>query len=84
LVGYREGRKLLLAGNAHAGLNAKAPRELFAAVRHLQQERCPFVDLPDKRRDRFNEGITAEDMANFVWVKPKQGSRFGNGRAGEG
>jgi bifunctional non-homologous end joining protein LigD len=71
LVGYRDGRKLLFAGNVHAGLNASSRREWFAALKDLQQARCPFANLPDRRRDRWNEGITAVDMAGFVWLKPK-------------
>jgi bifunctional non-homologous end joining protein LigD len=71
LVGYREGRKLLFAGNVHAGLNPSARRQLFAQVNALEQTGCPFANLPDRRRDRWNEGITAADMASYVWVKPK-------------
>jgi bifunctional non-homologous end joining protein LigD len=70
LVGYREGRKVLFAGNVHAGLNPRARRQLFAQVNALEQTGCPFANLPDRRRDRWNEGITAADMASFVWVKP--------------
>jgi bifunctional non-homologous end joining protein LigD len=71
LVGFREGRKVLFAGNVHAGLNPRARRQLFSAVKALEQARCPFANLPDRRRDRWNEGITATDMGNYVWVKPK-------------
>ena len=28
------------------------------------------ANLPDSKRGRWGEGITAEDMASIVWVKP--------------
>ena len=71
LVGYREGRKLLFAGNVRAGLHRRLRWDLFAAVNGLNQTACSFANLPERKRDRWNEGITAADMASFVWGKPK-------------
>jgi bifunctional non-homologous end joining protein LigD len=86
LVGYRKGKHLLFAGNVHAGLTSRLRRELFRQVEALQQSKCPFANLPDQRRDHWGEGVTAEDMEDFVWFKPrfKVVSRSGSGRAGNG
>jgi hypothetical protein len=34
------------------------------------RERCPFVDLPEKRRGRYGEGVTLAEMKRCHWVKP--------------
>jgi len=31
----------------------------------------PFVNLPEKHRSRWGEGLTPEDMGKCVWVLPK-------------
>ena len=31
---------------------------------------CPFADLPTRHRGRWGEGITAEEMGEYTWVKP--------------
>lgn len=33
--------------------------------------KCPFVNLPNSKRGRWNEGITAEHMGELRWLKPK-------------
>jgi hypothetical protein len=42
---------------------------LFPAMRPLQIEKCPFVNLPEKRRTI--NAITAEEMKNCRWVRPE-------------
>jgi bifunctional non-homologous end joining protein LigD len=32
---------------------------------------CPFVDLPNSKPSRWGGGVTAEQMAEMTWVKPK-------------
>jgi bifunctional non-homologous end joining protein LigD len=32
---------------------------------------CPFVELPLSKSTRWGEGLTPEDIAKCVWVKPK-------------
>lgn len=71
VVGYYEGRKLLAAGKVRAGLTPRLRTELFSALGALLAPACPFANLPSARTGRWGEGITAEDMATFTWVKPK-------------
>jgi DNA ligase D-like protein (predicted ligase) len=70
VVGYYDKRRLLAAGKVRAGLDARLRRELFERLAPLALERCPFVNLPSERTGRWGEGISAEDMGTFTWVKP--------------
>ena len=36
-----------------------------------RQKHCPFVNLPEKSRSRWGEGLTAEDMKECVWLRPE-------------
>jgi len=71
VVGYYEGRKLLAAGKVRAGLTPRLRTELFSALDALVTATCPFANLPSARTGRWGEGIAAEDMATFTWVKPQ-------------
>jgi len=41
-----------------------------AALRPLETERCPFVDLPSSKTSHWGGGVTAEQMQEMRWVKP--------------
>jgi len=71
VVGYYEGRKLLAAGKVRAGLTPRLRTELFSALDALVTATCPFANLPSARTGRWGEGIAAEDMATFTWVRPQ-------------
>jgi len=70
VVGYYDKRRLLAAGKVRAGLDRRLRRDLFEQLAPLSLERCPFVNLPSERTGRWGEGIAAEDMGTFTWVKP--------------
>jgi len=70
VVGYYDGRRFLAAGKVRAGLDGRLRRELFERLAPLALDRCPFVNLPSARIGRWGEGIAAEDMGTFTWVKP--------------
>jgi len=70
VVGYYEKRRLMAAGKVRAGLRPPARRALAATLLRLKRATCPFVNLPNRKHGRWGEGITAEDMASIVWVKP--------------
>ncbi len=46
-------------------------RQVFEELRLLMAPTCPFVSLPEKRRSRWGEGLTAEDMKKCVWLRPE-------------
>ena len=77
LVGYYDGNKLLFAGKVRAGLNPAIRRKLQTLLKPLSSARCPFANLPSTSGGRppgpghWGEGVTAEDMKDYVWLKPE-------------
>jgi hypothetical protein len=54
---------------------------LFKRFKGLETPKCPFVNLPEKRSGRWGQGLTAEKMADCVWINPglERNSNFSNG-----
>lgn len=72
LVGYYEGRKLKFASKVRPGFNPRSRRAVWDRIKNDESKTCPFSDLPDTdKKGRWGEGITAEDMKDFRWVKPR-------------
>jgi bifunctional non-homologous end joining protein LigD len=71
LVGYFENKKLLFAGKVHQGLNPANRRELLNKLQPLRVEKCPFANLPTSRSGHWGEGVTAEEMNNYIWLRPE-------------
>jgi hypothetical protein len=45
---------------------------LFPLLEELQADRCPFVNLPEKRRTLYS--LTQHEMQNCQWLKAAAGS----------
>ena len=71
LVGFYEGKDLKFAGKVRAGFTPHLRREVFEDLEPLHATRCPFSDLPNSRTSHWGGGVTAEQMAEMQWVKPK-------------
>jgi bifunctional non-homologous end joining protein LigD len=71
LVGYFDESGLRFAAKVRAGLVPHMRRELTRTLPSLRQSSCPFVDLPNDRSSRWGGGVTAEDMEEMIWTKPK-------------
>jgi bifunctional non-homologous end joining protein LigD len=71
LVGYYDRRTLRFAGKVRAGFTPRLRRDVFRALELLHIATCPFVDLPNARTSHWGAGVTAEEMADMQWVKPK-------------
>jgi bifunctional non-homologous end joining protein LigD len=71
LVGYGEGNKLLFAGKVHQGLNPANRRALLKLLLPLAVEKCPFANLPTSKSGHWGEGVTAEEMGDYVWLRPE-------------
>jgi DNA ligase D-like protein (predicted ligase) len=71
LVGYYEGKQLRFAGKVRAGFTPHLRREMFDALKPLQIAECPFVDLPNSKASHWGGGVTADQMSEMTWVKPK-------------
>ena len=70
LVGFFEHGKLMFAGKVHQGLNPANRRLLLKALQPLQIAKCPFTNLPTSKTGHWGEGVTAEEMRDYVWLKP--------------
>ena len=71
IVGYHEGKQLRYAGKVRAGFTPHVRREVSDALKPLHTARCPFVDLPNTKTSHWGAGITADEMDEMQWVKPK-------------
>ena len=71
LVGVYDGRSLRFAGKVRAGFTPRVRQDVFAALTPLHAARCPFVDLPSTRPSRWGGGVSAEQMAEMQWVRPR-------------
>jgi bifunctional non-homologous end joining protein LigD len=49
---------------------------VFAKLKHLVTQACPFVNLPETRRSRFSEELNAEKMKKAVWLEPEVVARI--------
>jgi len=66
---YFEGKKLLFAGKVHQGMNPANRRALLKALQSLRAEQCPFANPPTSKSGHWGEGVTAEEMGDYVWLK---------------
>jgi bifunctional non-homologous end joining protein LigD len=71
LVGYYQKDKLFFAGKVGTGFNEKSLRALYRDLDKIRAPQCPFVNLPEKKGDRYSPGLTASEMKKCHWVEPK-------------
>jgi bifunctional non-homologous end joining protein LigD len=72
LVGTYEQGKLIYAGKVRAGFNPRSRAAVAEAFARDAVDRCPFANLPESRSGRWGEGITAKEMAELKWLRPRQ------------
>src|SRR5215469_7442196 len=71
LVGYYHGKDLMFAARVRAGFVPAVRALLFDRFPGLDIEQCPFRNLPEARKGRWGEGLTAEDMKECRWLRPR-------------
>jgi DNA ligase D-like protein (predicted ligase) len=71
VVGYYEGKALHYAGKVRAGFTPHVRRDVHAALVPFHTTTCPFADIPNSKTSHWGAGITADQMAEFQWLKPK-------------
>lgn len=71
IVGYYKGRDLIYVARTRNGFVPASRRSVFHRLRELQIEDCPFANLPETRKARWGEAMTAEKMKACVWVPPE-------------
>ena len=74
IVGYYKGDKLMFASKVRNGFVPRLRREVWAKLKHLQSDTCPFANLPEKKRTQW--ALTREEMKNCVWLKPQLVARI--------
>jgi bifunctional non-homologous end joining protein LigD len=70
LVGYYKANQLFFAARVGTGFSDKRLADLYAGLQKIRRATCPFVNLPEKRRGRWGQGITPAVMKRCGWVEP--------------
>jgi DNA ligase D-like protein (predicted ligase) len=71
IVGYYDREKLMYVARTRNGFVPASRRQVFAKLKHFVTASCPFVNLPETRRSRFGEELSAEKMKKAVWLRPE-------------
>jgi ATP-dependent DNA ligase len=70
IVGYYRASDLIYVALVRNGFVPQTRRQVFDKLKPFVAPNCPFVNLPEKERSRWGEGLTAMDMKKCVWVRP--------------
>jgi bifunctional non-homologous end joining protein LigD len=70
LVGYFENSKLNFVAKVHQGLNPANRRALLRILQPLATDKCPFANLPTSKSGQWGEGVTADEMGKYTWLRP--------------
>jgi DNA ligase D-like protein (predicted ligase) len=70
LVGYYRGDDLIYVARTRNGFVPASRRSLFRRLSPLRTGDCPFSNLPETRKARWGEAMTAEKMKECLWVRP--------------
>lgn len=70
-AGYYEQGKLMFAGKVRGGFDPLSRAALLKVMQPLESEKCPFANLPSSKTGQWGEGMTAEQMAEMKWLKPR-------------
>jgi bifunctional non-homologous end joining protein LigD len=76
VVGYYRGDDLIYVARVRNGFVPASRRQIFARLKPLIISKCPFVNLPERHKGRWGEGLTAADMDKCVWVRPQLVARI--------
>jgi DNA ligase D-like protein (predicted ligase) len=71
LVGYFERDKLMFAARVRNGFVPSLRTAVFRKFKGLESRKCPFANLPESEKGRWDEGLTVADMEKCMWLKPK-------------
>src|SRR5688572_7222918 len=69
IVGYYEGDKLMFASKVRNGFVPRLCREVWAKLKLLRTDACPFTNLPERKRTQW--APTREQMRDCVWLRPE-------------
>jgi len=71
IVGFYRDDELIYVARTRNGFVPASRRRVFEKLRPLVTPECPFVNLPETRKARWGEALTAEKMKKCVWVRPE-------------
>jgi DNA ligase D-like protein (predicted ligase) len=71
LVGQFQGSRLMFAGKVHQGLNPANRRALLKRLEPLATKKCSFANLPTTKSGHWGEGVTADEMPDYTWLRPE-------------
>jgi DNA ligase D-like protein (predicted ligase) len=69
IVGYYEGDGLHYVAKVRNGFVPRVRQEVYRRFKGLEIDRCPFANLPEKRRTMW--ALTTEQMKECIWLKPQ-------------
>jgi ATP-dependent DNA ligase len=69
IVGCYEGAALKFVAKVRAGFVPHVRREVLKRFERFGTEKCPFTNLPEKRRTMW--ALTADEMKKCRWLKPE-------------
>src|SRR5258705_8953522 len=69
IVGHYEGSELKFVAKVRNGFVPHVRKEVFQRFAGLATAKCPFVNLPEKRRTMW--ALTADEMKECRWLKPR-------------
>jgi DNA ligase D-like protein (predicted ligase) len=71
IVGFYRGKDLIFTARVKGGFVPGSRRSVFARIKGLKQDICPFANLPELAAGKWGQGLTAAKMKGCVWVKPQ-------------
>jgi DNA ligase D-like protein (predicted ligase) len=71
VIGYYKDGDLVYVARTRNGFVPASRRSVFQRLRGLKTDECPFTNLPETRKARWGEAMTAEKMKECVWVRPE-------------
>ncbi|WP_263418696.1 non-homologous end-joining DNA ligase [Terriglobus albidus] len=71
VIGFYRGGKLRYCGRVRNGFVPASRRQVFAELKGLRTDVCPFTNLPEKAAGRWGDGLTAAKMKECVWLRPE-------------
>jgi bifunctional non-homologous end joining protein LigD len=69
IVGYYRDHELIYVARTRNGFVPASRRSVFQRLQDLRTEQCPFTNLPEMRKARWGEAMTAGKMKDCVWVR---------------
>ncbi len=71
LIGVYEGKELMYVAQLRNGFVPRVRQQVFAQLKKHVIDECPFANLPEDRKSRWGEPMTAKKMESCTWLKPK-------------